>query len=236
MKIFPPRPQIFCAAPLELNFSEFRNPSSVCRRGAEIRAGAGALGVEIAKSKFGSDDMEPNEAQELQEQQEKGLEGRMKPVSFSMAVLAVLVAIVTVMGHRSHTEAVLLQAKASDQWNLYQAKKIRQNDTELATDLLSALAVRDPAAGKKLADGYNAHEEKWTEDLKEEQNEALKLEAEVKLAERKADRFDLGEALLEIGLVVSSITLLTRLRAYWYMGLIFGVAGVIVASFAFTVR
>lgn len=180
--------------------------------------------------------MEPNEAQELQEQQEKGLEGRMKPVSFSMAVLAVLVAIVTVMGHRSHTEAVLLQAKASDQWNLYQAKKIRQNDTELATDLLSALAVRDPAAGKKLADGYNAHEEKWTEDLKEEQNEALKLEAEVKLAERKADRFDLGEALLEIGLVVSSITLLTRLRAYWYMGLIFGVAGVIVASFAFTVR
>jgi hypothetical protein len=180
--------------------------------------------------------MEANEAQELQEQHEKGLENRMKPVSFSMAVLAVLVAIVTVMGHRTHTEAVLLQAKASDQWNLYQAKKIRQNDTELATDLLSALQLRDPAAARKLTDGYNSHEEKWNEDLKEEQNEALRLEAEVKLAERKANRFDLGEALLEIGLVVSSITLLTRLRGYWYLGMAFGVAGVIVASFALTVR
>src|SRR5271155_2872786 len=145
--------------------------------------------------------MEANEAQELQEQQEKALENNLKPVSFTMAVLAVLVAIVTVMGHRTHTEAVLLQAKASDQWNLYQAKKIRQNDTELATDLLSTLELRDAAAGKKLADGYNSHEQKWTEDLKEEQAEAEKLEGEVRLAQHRANRFDLGEALLEIGLV-----------------------------------
>ena len=180
--------------------------------------------------------MEANEAQELQEQQEKALENKLKPVSFTMAVLAVLVAIVTVMGHRTHTEAVLLQAKASDQWNLYQAKKIRQNDTELATDLLSALELRDPAAARKLADGYNSHEAKWTEDLKEEQNEAQSLEAEVKLAERRADRFDLGEALLEIGLVVSSITLLTRIRIYWYLGIVFGIAGVAVACLAFLVH
>jgi hypothetical protein len=177
--------------------------------------------------------MEANEAQELQEQQEEALQKNMKPVSFTMAVLAVLVAIVTVLGHRTHTEAVLRQAKASDQWNLYQAKKIRQNDTELAADLLSALQLRDPAAGKKLADGYAAHQQKWAEDLKEEQQEAQALEAEVKLAERRADRFDLGEALLEIGLVVSSITLLTRLRTYWYLGIGFGVAGVIVAGLAF---
>src|ERR1700753_373999 len=90
--------------------------------------------------------MEADEFRELEEQQEKALENRLKPVSFTMALLAVLVAIVTVMGHRTHTEAVLLQAKASDQWNLYQAKKIRQNDTELASDLLSALAVRDSDA------------------------------------------------------------------------------------------
>jgi hypothetical protein len=177
--------------------------------------------------------MEANEAQELQEQQEAALERKLQPVSFSMAVLAVMVAVVTVMGHRTHTEAVLFQAQASDQWNLYQAKKIRQNDTALAADLLSALQLRDPAASQKLADSYAAHQEKWNDDLREEQAEALRLEAEVKLAERKADRFDLGEALLEIGLVVSSITLLTRLRAYWYMGLAFGAAGLIVAAFAF---
>jgi Domain of unknown function (DUF4337) len=180
--------------------------------------------------------MEANEFRELEEQQEEAFESKLKPVSFTMALLAVFVAVVTVMGHRSHTEAVLLQAKASDQWNLYQAKKIRQNDTELATDLLSALAVRDPTAGKKLAEGYNSHQQKWTEDLKEEQRLAESLEAEVMLAERRANRFDLGEALLEIGLVVSSITLLTRIRTYWYLGMAFGVAGLLVASLAFALR
>jgi len=43
----------------------------------------------------------------------------------------VLVAITTVLGHRTHTEAVLTQNKATDQWNLYQAKKIRSSDTGL---------------------------------------------------------------------------------------------------------
>jgi hypothetical protein len=180
--------------------------------------------------------MEADEFRELEEQQEKALEHNLKPVSFTMALLAVFVAVVTVMGHRTHTEAMLLQARATDQWNLYQAKKIRQNDTELATDLLSALAVRDPALGKKLADGYSAHQAKWTDDLKDEQAEAQKLEAEVALSERRADRFDLGEALLEIGLVVSSITLLTRLRTYWYLGIAFGLAGLSVAGLAFLIQ
>jgi hypothetical protein len=167
--------------------------------------------------------MEPNEAQELQEQHEHAQEGHLKPVSFTMSVLAVMV-------------AVLDQAKASDQWSLYQAKKIRENDTLLTADLLSALVVRDPAIGKKLADGYASHQQKWDEDLKEESDEALRLEGEVKTAERRASRFDLGEALLEIGLVITSITLLTRQRAYWGLGIAFGIAGAVVAALAFLVH
>ena len=49
----------------------------------------------------------------------------MRPVAFTMSVLAVLVAVMTVLGHRTHTEAVLDQNKATDQWNQYQAQKIR---------------------------------------------------------------------------------------------------------------
>ena len=44
-------------------------------------------------------------------------------------------------------------------------------------------------------------------------------------AEARADRFDLGEALLEIGLVVTSVTLLTRSRIYWFLGLAFAAGG-----------
>ena len=180
--------------------------------------------------------MEPDEVQELEEQSEKARENSLRPVSFSMSILAVLVAVTTVIGHRTHTEAVLEQARASDQWNLYQAKKIRQYNTGLTVDLLSSLPLRDPESAKKITDTYKAHLAKWDDDLKEEEAKATELEAEVHKAERHANRFDLGEALLEIGLVITSITLLTRLRAYWYLGMAFGVAGVLIAAWAFLIH
>lgn len=180
--------------------------------------------------------MEANEVQELHEQSEKARENSLRAVSFTMSVLAVLVAVVTVLGHRTHTEAVLEQARASDQWNLYQAKKIRQYDTQLTVDLLSALPVQDATTASKITDAYKAHLEKWNDDLNEEQTKATELEHEVRTSERHANRFDLGEALLEIALVITSITLLTRLRAYWYLGMAFGAAGVIIAAWAFLIR
>jgi len=181
--------------------------------------------------------MEANEAQELQEQHEEAAgDRRMHPVSFTMSVLAVLVAIVTVLGHRTHTEAVLSQARATDEWNLYQAHKIRQYDTQLISDLLTTLPIRDQAAANKITDSYKSHVQKWNQDLTETQDKAQEMQAEVARAERRANRFDLGEALLEIGLVVTSITLLARQRAYWYMGLCFGVAGIITAAMALIIH
>ena len=182
--------------------------------------------------------MEANEVQELHEQHEhargegehEGQGTSLKPVSFTMSVLAVLVAIVTVLGHRTHTEAVLMQARASDQWNLYQAKKIRQNDTQLSVDLLGSLALRDAGAAQATAAAYKAHMKKWAGDLDQEQEVARGFEEKVEQAEKKAGRFDLGEALLEIGLVVTSITLLTRLRLYWWLGMLFGLLGLLAAA------
>ncbi len=168
--------------------------------------------------------MEANEAQELQENAEHA--GSLKPIAFTMSLLAVLVAVTTVLGHRTHTEAVLKQAEASDTWNEYQAKKNRAYDTALVTDLLSVVTIADQDAAKKIAKGYTDHQGKWADDLKEEQKEALGLEEKVKQAELKAKFFDLGEALLEIGLVISSVTLLTRSRIYWYLGIVASIIGV----------
>ncbi len=174
-----------------------------------------------------------NEVQELHEQHEHAHEGAaagLKPVSFSMSVLAVLVAVITVLGHRSHTEAVLMQARASDQWNLYQAKKIRQNDTQIAVDLLGSLATRDTAVTQSTIATYKAHVSKWNEDTAGTQEAAKNFEESVERAERKGGRFDLSEALLEIALVVTSITLLTRQRIYWVLGMVFGLIGIVVAA------
>lgn len=178
--------------------------------------------------------MEANESNELQEHAEHGAhEATMRPVAFTMAVLAVLVAITTVLGHRTDTEAVLDQNQATDQWNEYQAHKIRSNDTALAADLLSVVAISDKAAAEKIQKAYADHQAKWTDDLKKAKDEADSLEKEVEKAEARANRFDLGEALLEIGLVITSVTLLTRSRLYWYFGIVFSLTGVISAVSAF---
>jgi hypothetical protein len=174
--------------------------------------------------------MEANEAHELQEHAEHGAhEASMRPVAFTMAVLAVLVAITTVLGHRTHTEAVLDQNRATDQWNEYQAKKIRSYNTGLTADLLSVLTLADKDKEEKIAKLYADHQAKWNDDLKEEQEKAEGLERKVEQVEARAARFDLAEALLEIGLVVTSVTLLTRARIYWFLGLAFAAAGIVSA-------
>jgi Domain of unknown function (DUF4337) len=159
-----------------------------------------------------------------------------RPVAFTMSLLAVVVAVTTVLGHRSHTEAILFQNRATDQWNEYQAHKIRSNDTALNTDMLSVVTIGDKDAAQKILKGYADHQAKWAEDLKEAREKAEALEKKVEHAEARAVRFDLGEALLEIGLVVTSVTLLTRSRIYWYFGMVFALGGIVSAVSAYFVK
>ncbi len=181
--------------------------------------------------------MEVTEANELREHHEHAAhDSTMRPVALAMAILAVLVAVITLLGHRASTEAVLAQARASDNWAEYQAKRIRQTDTTLTTDLLSTLQVTDKPAAEQLKARYLQHSSQWESELKEQSTKAREQEAEGRLAEHRADRFDLGEALLEIGLVITSITLLTTKRMYALLGTTFGLLGVLSALSAFLLR
>ncbi|MGA3263708.1 MAG: DUF4337 domain-containing protein [Terracidiphilus sp.] len=180
--------------------------------------------------------MEANEAQELQENAEHAEhDNAMRPVALTMTVLAVLVAVITVLGHRTHTEAILDQNKATDTWGEYQAKNTRSYNTALADELMRVLPIADKETLQKIAKEHADHQAKWNGkgdkegDLQELKKEAEGLQDEVKQAEAKAVRFDLGEALLEIGLVITSVTLLTRKRAYWYVGIVFSVIGIVSA-------
>lgn len=180
--------------------------------------------------------MEPTEIKEFMEEMEKGGEHAMKHVSLAISILAVLVAMVTVVGHRTHTEAILLQERAADQWNQYQAKKIRQQQTALTADLLALQpSAKDEDTQKKLAE-YRAHLAKWDSDLETEQEKAKDLESEVQLAERRASRYDLGEALLQIAVVLASITLLTRSKSYYLFGLTLGIPGLLWSASALLIK
>ena len=83
-----------------------------------------------------------DELQELQEGAEHAHQNpTMAPVSLTMAVLAVLVAAATLLGHRAHTKEMMTQAEMHDQWAFYQAKNIRQHEDDLfLAGLLKLLA------------------------------------------------------------------------------------------------
>ena len=181
--------------------------------------------------------MSSDELQELQEHAEHAKhDPGLAPVSLTMAVLAVLVAVVSLMGHRAHTEEVVLQAKASDQWAYYQAKDIRQHTDDLFTDLTSVTPATDPAMLAKLRDKYSQEVARYKDERKEIGDRAHELEAEVKKERGRADRFDLAEVFLEIGLVITSITLLSGRRIFWTLGLVLGAAGMVVAATAFMIH
>jgi hypothetical protein len=157
------------------------------------------------------------------------------PVTLTMAVLAVLVATVSLLGHRTHTEEIILQNKVTDQWAFYQAKNIRRHNDEMFADLTTLIATKDAEAATKLQGKYRGEADRYKEEQKDLEKEGHATESETKLTRRKADRFDLGEVFLEIALVITSITLLSGRRIFWHLGLFMAAAGLLVAASAWIV-
>lgn len=66
--------------------------------------------------------------EELKEGAEHAHKSGEKGIGLTMAIVAVLLAIATLMGHRAHTEEGLIQGKIVDEWNFYQAKHSRAHE------------------------------------------------------------------------------------------------------------
>jgi Domain of unknown function (DUF4337) len=167
---------------------------------------------------------------ELHEHAEKAREeARLVGATFTMSVLAVLVAAISVLGHRAHTNTLLDQTKAADTWAEYQARNIRRHNDQLFIDLYSIMVVKNSAAAVKLEEKYGADVQRYEKSLVETRNRAEGFEADALLYETKAARLDLGEVLLEAALVITSITLITRKQLFWGMGSVLALAGLVVA-------
>jgi hypothetical protein len=181
--------------------------------------------------------MSADELQELEEHADEGAHHpSMAPVTLTMAVLAVLVAAVSLLGHRAHTEEVVLQNKSSDQWAYYQAKNIRRHEDELFADFASVMATTDSERAAQLHQKYAAEADTYRAQQKDIDAEARKLENETSHERRRADRFDLGEVFLEVALVVTSITLLSGRRLFWQSGIVLGAIGLAIAATAVLVH
>jgi hypothetical protein len=176
--------------------------------------------------------MKTNEWRELHDHGEHvRRDPAMAPITLTMAILAVMVAAVSLLGHRTHTEEVMLQDKITDGWAYYQAKAIRRNTDQLFVDLTSFAASKDNEQANKLREHYQQEVTRYKIEQSKLEAETRRLENRVEQERKSADRYDLGEVFLEIALVVTSITLLSGRRNFWYAGLVLGVVGAAVVVF-----
>jgi hypothetical protein len=169
---------------------------------------------------------------EIHTEHEGGNDPVGKKVGILAAVLAVFLAIVTIASHRAHTAAILSKTNANDQWNLYQANRLKAHNLEVGGDIITLLAKDEGESGKKLAE-YKKGIEKYEDKSKETKEAAEKFEQETERVEHRALYFDMGEGLLEIALVLSSLYFIARKMLFPVVGVISGLAGLGVAAFGF---
>jgi hypothetical protein len=151
-----------------------------------------------------------------------------KRVGVLAALLAVALAIVTIVSHRTHTEAIMQKSAANDAWAHYQSTRVKYHNLELGQSLIGALGVKGGATDKLLAD-YAAQEKDYDARGRKIQEEADRDDRGAEAAEHRALRYDLGEGLLEIALVLSSLYFISRKRMFPVIGIIAGIAGAAIA-------
>lgn len=161
---------------------------------------------------------------------------RTLPVAVTLSILAVLVALATLLGHRASTEEIILQTKATDQWALFQAKNIRLHEMQGFADLLGTLSPVDKEKTEALREKYLKETDRYEQEKDEVSEQAKELEKERESSSRRADRYEAGEAILEIALIICSLTLLTKKRIFWLFGIALGLIGLGTTLSGFLIR
>jgi len=151
-----------------------------------------------------------------------------KKIGILASILAVLLAVVTIVSHRAHTDAVLMKSDANDKWSYYQSKRIKFHSLELGEDLVNVLGGKSDAA-QKMLEKYGADKKKYAHDSDVAQDDARKQDNEAAHVEAQALRYDFGEGLLEIGLVLTSLYFISRSKLFPVLGAFSAVLGVGIA-------
>jgi len=154
-----------------------------------------------------------------------------KIVAGTMAAIAALLAIVSVLGQHFNTEKLLRQQQSSDQWAFYQAKDIRRYVAGATVDMLKQ-SKAEPQSIEKYAKDADRYE-KDKASIKE-QAESFAKQSES--AGERAESFHMGEVFLEIGIVLSSLAILTKRKAFFFGGGVDSLIGLILAVRAYAMH
>jgi hypothetical protein len=152
------------------------------------------------------------------------------------AVLAVMAAVSSGQYASQFSHTILAQAEASDQWSYYQAKSIKRHLVQAQVELLTALALTQPAAAAelgKLQANDAAAVKKYEQELAEAKVKAEKIEADKRLHERQGNWFQNAFIVLQAGVVLCTIASSSKRKELWAAAIALGVAGLAVVVYGF---
>ena len=152
-----------------------------------------------------------------------------KKIALVIALLALFLAFSETLGKGAQTAALSENIQASDLWNFFQAKTIRQTVLRTAGETNAIAVLADPAAKaamekqidtwKKTIDRYES-EPSTNEGRKELTKRAQELEHQRDTNLAKYENYELASAAFQIGIVLASASVITGLLA-----LVYGAAG-----------
>jgi len=153
-------------------------------------------------------------------------------VGILVGIVGIFLSVVTIASHRAHTDAVIHRTESNDQWTYYQAKKIRENTQETALSLITALNV-DPVRAEGVTRKLETARAKYAADAEKIQEEARTKDDETKKEEHRALYFDIGEGMLELGLVLCSLYFLARKAFFPVFGILASLTGTVLGVLGF---
>jgi hypothetical protein len=141
-------------------------------------------------------------------------------VALSSALLAGLAAVCSLLAGHHANEAMVDQIQSSDRWAYYQAKGIKAAVLGSKMELLEAEGRPVSAKDQQKVADYK----KEQDDIASEANERQRS-AEAHLQRHVV--FARGVTLFQIAIAVGAISALTNRRAFWFVSLGFGLAGIL---------
>jgi hypothetical protein len=145
-------------------------------------------------------------------------------VGILVGVVGIFLSLTTIASHRAHTDAVIHRTESNDAWAYYQAKKIREYESEVAVTVLHTLGT-DPAKLEAAVQKLESSRAKFAAEAEKIQQDAKAKDDESDIEETRALKYDIGEGLLELGLVLCSLYFLARNNFFPLFGVLAAIAG-----------
>jgi hypothetical protein len=168
--------------------------------------------------------------EELEEQKKDVFSKR---VALCTALFAVMLAITSLGGNNAAKDMMLSQQQSSNQWAFYQSKVMREHLYRVEQQKAAALLVErgtsmNPQARElyeKSRQSYAAEEKRYNSEKREIEQAAKKFESQRDIGVAKDPYFDYAEALLQIAIVMASISILSGSRPVFGLSIVCAVTG-----------